>query len=327
MEPNASPSFFGRIRETLLRHRIVSPASLSLVSAVLLLVTRLLSDVLFAGDGIYLSVVVLQIIIFLLPAGVWTRLRGDGYLTRIRMKPARPETLLLTVSAAVLLITGGLLLSMLFSGVRNLTGTFSLYETLQTENNGGFTGPTVYLILAYAALPAICEEIVFRGILLTEYERHGVSVSVLMSTLLFAALHFSFVGLPVYLFAGFVLALTAYLCRSVWGAVLAHFLYNLFGLFGQPYIRSFYEITGSTALFLFVLVFLLILSAAVFCGETARLCRLYATRNLPNVQPPRGRDGTVVPLRYRLRAVLPRPDAVLCYLLWLGASILFLFVK
>ena len=317
---------FSRIVESARKGTLVSPAILACVSATLLLATRLLDDILLTGDGVYLSVVVLQIIIFLLPAGIWIRLRGDGYLTRIRLKPGKPETLLLSLASSVLLITGGLLLSMVFSGINNLTGTFSLYETFQTDIGSGFSGPTLYLILAYAVLPAICEELLFRGVLCAEYERHGVSIAVLSSTLLFTFLHFNFGGVPVYLFSGFILALTAFLCRSVWGAVLAHFVYNLFGLFGQPYISAFYEITGSTALFLFVLIFLFLLSLAIFCGETARLCRLYAARNYAHIAVPKLRDGSPVPFRVRCRFALLHPDAIGTALLWLSASLLFLFL-
>lgn len=312
-----------RSESTLLRR--VTPAALILVSAVLLLITRLLRPLLLEGAGLYIGVVVLQIMIFLLPASLWIRLSGDGYLSRLRLKPSRPESILLSLAAAGLLISGGLLLSMLFSRLGHLAGTFTLYETFHTKE-GGFSGPTLYLVLAYAALPAITEELVFRGILCAEYERHGTSIAVLLSTLLFTLVHFNLAGFPVYLFAGFVLSVTTFLCRSVWGAILAHFIYNLFGLFGQPYIASFYEITGSTALFVFIVIAVFLFSLALFCGEAARLCRLYAMRNLPNIEVPKRKDGTPVPFRVRARAVLLKPDVFLLLLLSLASSILFLFL-
>ena len=305
---------------------LLSPAILSFACAALLLITRLLDGILLSGDGIYLSVVVLQIIIFLLPASIWIGLRGEGYVSKIRLKPGKPETLLLSLSASFVLITGGLLISLFCSGLHNLTGTFTLYETFQNDVGSGFSGPPLYLILAYAVLPAICEEILFRSILCAEYERHGLSVAVLASTVLFSFLHFNFVGLPVYLFSGFVLAVTAYLCRSVWGAIIAHFIYNLFGLFGQPYISTFYEITGSVALFYFVLVSSFLLSLALFCGETARLCKLYAMRNYEHIPVPKTREGLSVPFHVRCKVALLRPDAIGTAILWLSASILFLLI-
>ena len=303
----------------------LSPSAPVLLSALLLLLTRLLSPLLLRGNSLYISVVILQIIVFRLPAGIYIRMQGDGYFSRLRLKPGRPESLPLSLFSALLLISGGLLLSMLFSGLNRLAGPFTLYESFYTDG-GGFSGPTLYLVLAYAVLPAITEELLFRGILCTEYERHGVSVAILSSTVLFALIHFNFFGIPVYLYAGFLLAVTTYLCRSVSGAIIAHFIYNLFGLFGQPYIASFYEITGSTALFLFILISVFLLSLALFCGEASRLSRLYAERNLPNIEIPHYKNGSPVPFRLRLRAALLKPFVLIIFILWLTASILFLFL-
>ena len=45
--------------------------------------------------------------------------------------------------------------------------------------------------MAYAVLPALCEEFVYRGILCREYERGGVLRAVIVSALFFALLHFN----------------------------------------------------------------------------------------------------------------------------------------
>ena len=83
------------------RKRRLSPAFLVLVSALLLLVTHLLRPLLIKGSGVYLTFVVLQIMIFLLPMGVWIRTRGDGYLSRLRLKPGKPESLILRIKASI----------------------------------------------------------------------------------------------------------------------------------------------------------------------------------------------------------------------------------
>ena len=81
--------------------RLLSPAILTLISATLLFLTHLLRGVLFTGDTIYVTVVALQIIIFLLPVGIFIRAKGDGYLSRLRLRPGRPESILLMLSAAL----------------------------------------------------------------------------------------------------------------------------------------------------------------------------------------------------------------------------------
>jgi len=253
---------------------VLQPTALVLTTYILLLLSKLIDVTLINRDNEYLSVVILQMMIFLIPATLWCRLGGDRYLRNLRLRPFRPDAIPLILAGAVLMISGGILLSMLFGGLDSLSSSFSLYDTFISKDDG--TAPVkLYLILAYAALPALCEEVVYRGILCHEYEKGGVLRAVLISSLFFSLLHFNLAGFPTYFFSGVILALTLYATRSLFGAMLAHFLYNIFGLFGQPYMSTFYNITGSTSLFMFVVGFLFLLSATVFCGASARLYKKY----------------------------------------------------
>lgn len=309
------------LKSRLLSGKLFTPARIACASSLLLLLCRLLRPLLESKEGFYIGSIVMQIMIFILPATIRIRMKDERYLWKLHLKPARPETLLLSLSSGMLLITGGLLLSLLFSGISHLSGTFTLYESFEAERSGEL-GNTLYLLLAYAVLPAIAEELFFRGILRAEYERYGAEVAVLMTSILFTCLHFSLTGILVYFFSGIVLAITAYLSRSVTGAILAHFLYNLFGLFGQPYISSFFNISGNKTLFIFVLISLFLLSLALFCGEIARLCRLYAIRNVRTIAPRRPEGVPMFP-RKLMRHLLLAPDTILCYVIWLLSSILF----
>ncbi|MBQ9113222.1 MAG: CPBP family intramembrane metalloprotease [Clostridia bacterium] len=259
---------------------VLQPTVVVLATYILLLISKLIDFSLINRENEYYSVVILQMMIFLLPGAVWCMFSGEKYVSRLRLKPPSASSLPLIISAALVMISGGLLISMLFGGLETLSDNFSLYDTFISKDNGTLT-TKLYLILAYAALPAVCEEFVFRGILCHEYERGGVLRAVIFSSLFFGLLHFNIVNLPVYLFAGAVLSLTLYATRSLWGAVIAHFLYNIFGLFGQPYMNSLYNLTGSRSFFLFLVAFVFLVSAAVFTGEAARLYKKYLYRGYP----------------------------------------------
>ncbi len=253
-------------------------------SYLLLLFSRFVDASYLTHDNEYLAVVLLQIMIFLIPAAVFCRIRGEGYGRVFKLKLAGIDRIPSILSAALVLAAGCLFISLALNGMQSLSGSFTLYETFISKNNGT-AGGVIYLILAYAALPAFSEELIFRGILSAEFERYGAVVSVCLSSLFFALLHFSFANLPVYLFAGLVLSVTYYATKSLFAVMAVHFLYNLFCLFGQPYITAFYAYTGSTAMFVFLLVTILLLAAAVFCGQAVRFYRGYAARNLPSDFP------------------------------------------
>ena len=296
------------------------PTVLVLATYLLLLLSKVIDLTLINRENEYYSIVILQMMIFLLPGAIWCRFSGEKYLSALRLRMIKLDSLPIILSAAFLMASGGLLLGVLFGGTESLAGSFSLYDTFISKDNGTVPN-TIYLVLAYAVLPAMGEEFIFRGILCHEYERGGVLRAVLASSLFFALLHFNLEHFPTYLFAGLILAMTLYATRSLFGAILAHFLYNIFGLFGQPYMNNLYHITGSSSFFLFLGGGVFLISAAIFCGEAARLYRLYlykaysADYRKPELQ------GTSA-LKNAYLDILRHPSAIACFAVYILALIL-----
>ena len=297
------------------KHVVLQPTALVLTTYILLIFTKIIDVNLLNRDNEYMSVVILQMMIFLIPAVLWCRISGERYVRSLRISLPRADSVAIIIAAALVMASGGILISLLFGGLESLSQNFSLYDTFISKDYG--TAPVkLYLILAYAALPAVCEEFVYRGILCHEYERGGVLRAILISSLFFGLLHFDLPNLPMYIFAGVILAMTMYSTRSLFGAVIAHFLYNLFGLFGQPYINTFYNITKSTKLFVFVLGVIFLGSAAVFCAEASRLYRKYlASSYSSSYRKPEIRGFESI--RNSYIEVLTKPSAIACYALYI----------
>ena len=303
------------------RRIVLHPTVLVLATYILLLLSKIIDVTLINRDNEYLSVVVLQMMIFLIPAALWCRFSGERYIRSLRVAPIKADSVAVIISAAAVMISGGVLISMLFGGLESLSQNFSLYNTFISKDDG--TAPSrLYLVLAYAVLPALCEEFVYRGILCHEYEKGGVMRAVLISSLFFSLLHFNLQNFPVYFFAGVILALTLYATRSVFGAIIAHFLYNLFGLFGQPYINTFYNITSSTKLFIFIIVMLFLVSGIVFCAEASRLYKRYFERALSSKYREPALQG-FENIKSSYLDVLTKPSAIACYALYIIALIVF----
>ena len=303
------------------RRIVLHPTVLVLATYILLLLSKIIDVTLINRDNEYLSVVVLQMMIFLIPAALWCRFSGERYIRSLRVAPIKADSVALIISAAAVMISGGVLISMLFGGLESLSQNFSLYNTFISKDDGT-TPSRLYLVLAYAVLPALCEEFVYRGILCHEYEKGGVMRAVLISSLFFSLLHFNLQNFPVYFFAGVILALTLYATRSVFGAIIAHFLYNLFGLFGQPYINTFYNITSSTKLFIFIIVMLFLVSGIVFCAEASRLYKRYFERALSSKYREPALQG-FENIKASYLDVLTKPSAIACYALYIIALIVF----
>lgn len=302
---------------------ILSPSSLVLATYLLLLLSKIFDVAFINRENEYYSVVILQLMIFLLPGALWCKWSGEGYIKGLRLKLPRPQTFLLILSGAVLMISGGLLLGTVFGGLESLSNNFSLYDTFISKTDGSVSS-SLYLFVAYAILPAICEEFVFRGILCYEYENGGVLRAVIFSSVFFALLHFNPINILTYLFSGAILALILYASRSLIGAMLAHFIYNVFGLFGQRYMNTLYIITGSSSFFLFLVAFCFMLSGAIFCHQASKLYKRYlysgasSAYRMPEIK-------TAEQKRASYLSVLKEPSTVLCGIFYIIASVIYMF--
>ena len=284
--PGGKPGFFARLspqKQAFLRGQMAvsNPATvLVLVIYALLLLSRLIDAAFLSRESQYLSIILLQLMIFPIPAYLFVRLKPKEQIKVLRLRRIRLSHLFLLLSASLMLITGCTLLGML-CGMMAAQPSFTLYDTFASVNDGT-VGASVRLILAYSLLPAFCEELVFRGILCAELEKHGILYASAVSALFFAFLHFDLTALPVYLFSGMLLALVMYVTRSTVAAMVVHFCYNVFGIFVQAGLSGYCRGTGSVGLLVVLLIALLLLSSAFFCGEVSRVLHRRAKADLLN---------------------------------------------
>ncbi len=295
-----------------------APSILVAVIFALLLLSRPIDTLLADRNNSYVVVVLLQLLIFALPAAVYLRLRERSLSGRLRMRAPRVRHLWFCFCILTVTILGSLLASILTGGIESLTGNFTLYDTFVARINNS-VWETVYVILAYALLPAFCEELVFRAILCAEYERFGAGVAIAASAIFFAMLHFSLPLLLSYLVSGALLAIAMYATRSFWTAFALHLLYNLFCLFGQPYLSAFYVHAGNNEIFIFCLVTLLLLFAAFTAGEARKIYHAYARDNADASYAPET-DPRKIP-KILLGAAFS-PATLVCLVIWLAVSIL-----
>ncbi|MGC4033383.1 MAG: type II CAAX endopeptidase family protein [Tepidisphaeraceae bacterium] len=118
----------------------------------------------------------------------------------------------------------------LFAGLvlkafHDVLGTPLLNEVEGFETNGyGFATA----VLAVCVLPAVSEEIAFRGMIFDGLARHlSVTEAALVSMVMFGILHLSVISLPHLLLIGLVLAALRIKSGSLLPGIIAHFLHNL----------------------------------------------------------------------------------------------------
>lgn len=91
----------------------------------------------------------------------------------------------------------------------------------------GGLGQLFINLFIFAALPAVCEEAFFRGVLQRVFaEKMPAVMAILVTAVLFSLVHMQFFGFFARLFLGTLLGFLTYKSQSLWPAILAHFTFN-----------------------------------------------------------------------------------------------------
>jgi sodium transport system permease protein len=135
-------------------------------------------------------------------------------------------------AGAVLIIAGGIPIGWTIAWLQTfvLEIPVDFLEALQRLVQAGDARRLFWLLLVLALTPAVCEELVFRGVLLGSFTRRfGMAGSIAGSALVFAAFHLSTETLIRFLptaWLGLLLGFVVWHTRSIWPAMLMHFVNN-----------------------------------------------------------------------------------------------------
>ena len=288
---------------------------LTLVIYLLLTFSRLIDiEQLKYRDNIYLSIIILQLIIFMLPALFFCKLKGTGYSLRLNLRFFAPTRIWFIVLSALTLLTGSAVIRLAELGYTGTIESFTLYDRFMPFALLSVTN-IIYVIITFAALPAITEEFVFRSIIITEYEEGGYGgvCAAPIAALLFSLLHSSISQFPVYFLGGIIFSAVVIVTRSVFAAMAVHFLNNIYQLFLEPFIFSLIKHPQNMVFLIFTCVVLFLICLALTLGQVEKIYYLYGVTNRETPAWVKNRKKS--PMRATLEALVS-PTFLLCVLVF-----------
>ncbi len=240
----------------------------------LLILTKYVNlEVLELNGNLYLSMAILQFLVFLLPSFFFCKLRGQNYTPRLKLMPFGLEKIIFVVFAVFVMILACTTVRLGLYYLGFSPAEYTLYGTgIPTVNVNIYD--QVYILIVFALIPAVTEEFLFRGIMYAEYEESGAVSAILLTSVLFAMMHFSLPDFPVYFCGGVLMGLVLYITQSVIASMIVHFVYNLYSLFLESYLFRFISRPENNIFFVFILISLLLLFLTLMFSEAERV--LYA---------------------------------------------------
>ncbi|NLZ37402.1 MAG: CPBP family intramembrane metalloprotease [Clostridiales bacterium] len=300
------------------RAAYTAPA-LGAASMLLMLAVRYVdSSVYTLRDNIYLSVIIIQLMVFVLPGIFRLRLMGTGAIMHLNFKPIGIRHLRFITDAALSLVGITILMKLImyrfgvYSGEFTFFGRFVPYGSIRAD----FAGLS-YLVLAFAVLPAAAEEFVFRSLIFCEYrDMAGGVVATLMSSILYAAAGLSITQFPLYFVIGLTLSSICSVTGSFWAAFVVRLFYNLISLMFEYNLATVMRTSGSLVFFAFVITMLTALFSYLALTQAGRFYEGLAKSDAP--KPEYASDS----FAKRLLSCILSPVFLICVIIFAASLIL-----
>ena len=256
-----------------------APFLAALVYLLTLCAERMIASLDMDVNAYLLTSGAIQLGTYLLPLLLYGLLFGGISPRRMRLSLPTATSVPSQLLLAVILLGGSAIITMLSQ---------RLGITQPVESSVADSGaPTVLVLLVFAVLPAICEELVFRGVIMSAFEPCGTTPAIIGTSLLFAFAHMRFENLPLYFFSSVVLCFTTYISRSLFAVMAVHAFYNIASLYLGGYLSGIAAHLESFSLLFIVMLFALWVLVLIALSEGERVYRIYAERNLNSGYTPK----------------------------------------
>lgn len=257
------------------------PFLLILVCLAITLIATVIERFIYPFGKELLSPIILQIVAILLPCYLVLLIispdRAAGAHRRsINFGKLHVEYVFFMIFSAMFMMCASLILSMLFGGTYSAAEGYVLLGVF-TAGQNEYTASIPYLLIAYVLLPAISEELLFRGIIYTQLKKINAPLAVAVSSVLSAAFCFSIGGFIHALFSALVLVFVLYTTGSLAACVIVHLIFNLYKLFLETNVSAYFLSAQNVALLILTVVIAFLISSILFFSECAKIYRARAT--------------------------------------------------
>lgn len=298
-----------------IKNTFLAPCLIITCIALLTAVRFIDPSMLARRDNIYLSLVILQFLVLLLPAVFYTKIKGKGYISTLNMKMFMPDSIAFVLVCTLALILGSAAIRFVLEefGVprSDMILMRRIFPDISPAENPMFS------LAAYAITPAIIEEFIFRGIIISEYRSGGRICAVVVSSLLFAFLHSGFENFILAFFIGVMLAFAVYVTGSIWSAVLIRFSYNLYSVYFETQLFTVLDRPKNNVFMIFIFVGLFLVSLIFLLGCAEKMFYSYALAG----REPYERDDSFVCGKVSFKTSFISLPFIFCIVLYIITSV------
>ena len=192
-------------------YKAVKMANITFLFCIIFEVVGIMTILFFGMVGAQMSIYFMT---FMFSFFLWSKHKGE---IEIKLKKVEPVKLAQLSAITVCGIPIELFLDY-FAGILSSAGA----DSAEDVN----TYPLILSLVVFAVVPAVVEEFVFRGVILGAYSKVDVKAGIVISSLFFALLHFSFGSVMYGFFFGLLFAVIRLSTGNLVYTIIMHCLFN-----------------------------------------------------------------------------------------------------
>ena len=192
-------------------YKAVKMANITFLFCIIFEVVGIMTILFFGMVGAQMSIYFMT---FMFSLFLWRNHKGE---IEIKLKKVEPVKLAQLSAITVCGIPIALFLNY-FAGILSSAGA----DSAEDVN----TYPLILSLVVFAVVPAVVEEFVFRGVILGAYSKVDVKAGIVISSLFFALLHFSFGSVMYGFFFGLLFAVIRLSTGNLVYTIIMHCLFN-----------------------------------------------------------------------------------------------------
>ncbi|EOD00895.1 type II CAAX endopeptidase family protein [Caldisalinibacter kiritimatiensis] len=183
---------------------------------------------------IYIGLIITEYLIILLPTVLYLVVRGYNLKETLRLNKLSIKQTLMIPLIVILIYPVGMFMNSLMMIIISFLGEIQPPPIPVPD-----TGLELLISLFVIAISAgICEEVMFRGLVMKAYEGLGVKKAIIISAILFGIFHFNIQNLLGPIFLGLVFGYIVYKTNSIFASILAHITNNAIATLLNYFIRN-----------------------------------------------------------------------------------------
>lgn len=175
---------------------------------------------------LYLGLLVTEYVLILIPNIIFIKIKGLSLKRVLRLNRFSFKQFIYTILIVLFSYPIAVFLNLI---VLNIINVFT--DFIPTSVPMPVTPQELFIsFLIIGVTPGICEEVMFRGTMISGYESTGYRKSIIITSLLFGIFHFNITNLVGPTFLGIILAVIAIKSNSIYLPIIGHTLNNTIAL-------------------------------------------------------------------------------------------------